>query len=78
MRSQRVRGVGRSWRDFRVAPAIGVELMLRDFENKPLAGARVYTGLSDQEIFSGEDGIARVADCIKEFYATRRKGETRS
>jgi carboxypeptidase family protein len=64
VRSHRVRGVGRSWRDFRVAPAIGVELMLRDFENKPLAGARVYTGLSDQEILSGEDGIARVPPIV--------------
>lgn len=64
VRSHRVRGVGRSWRDFRVAPAIGVELMLRDYENKPLPGARVYTGLNDQEILSGEDGIARVPPMV--------------
>lgn len=64
VRSHRVRGVGRSWRDFRVAPAVGVELMLRDHENEPLAGARVYTGLSDQEILSGEDGIARVPPMV--------------
>jgi hypothetical protein len=64
VRSHRVRGVGRSWRDFRVAPAIGVELMLRDFENKPLPGARVYTGLNDQEILSDEDGIARVPPLV--------------
>jgi hypothetical protein len=64
VRSHRVRGVGRSWRDFRVAPAIGVELVLRDHENKLLAGARVYTGLSDQEILSDENGIARVPPMV--------------
>lgn len=64
VRSHRVRGVDRSWRDFRVAPAMGVELMLRDHENEPLAGARVLTGLSDQEVVSDEDGIARVPPIV--------------
>lgn len=64
VRSHRVRSNGRSWRDFRVTPPIGVELVLRDHENDPLVGARVSYGLDDGEVLSDEAGIARVPPMV--------------
>lgn len=64
VRSHRVRGNGRSWRDFRVAPPVGVELALKNYENDPLVGARVSYGLDDGEVLSDEDGIARVPPLV--------------
>lgn len=64
VRSHRVRKNGRSWRDFRVAPRVAVELVIRDHENKLLEGARVYTGLQDNEILTDAEGLARVPPMV--------------
>ncbi|MCH2100299.1 MAG: carboxypeptidase-like regulatory domain-containing protein [Planctomycetes bacterium] len=64
VRSHRVRGNGRSWRDFRVAPAVGVELALRNHENDPLVGARISYGLDDGEVLSDDDGIVRIPPMV--------------
>ena len=64
VRSHRVRKNGRSWRDFRVAPPVGVALQLRDHENDPLAGARVILGLDGPEVQSDEEGIVNLPPMV--------------
>jgi hypothetical protein len=58
VRSQRIRGRDRTRRDFRVAHRVAVQLELRDFENKPLQGARVISNLDGYEVLSDENGLA--------------------
>lgn len=60
VREHRVRSDGRSRRDFRVSPPVGVDLIVRDHENKPLEGARVIYGLDGAEVLTNADGLAQV------------------
>jgi carboxypeptidase family protein len=58
VRSQRVRTGDRTRRNFRVANRVGVQLEIRDFENKPLPGARVIADLEGYEVLTDENGLA--------------------
>jgi len=62
LRSHRVRSDARTWRNFRVGGAIALELKLKNWENKPLEGARVYQGLAslDREPLATSDAEGMV------------------
>jgi hypothetical protein len=60
VRSQRVQRNGTTNRDFLVAPQMGVELEISDFENKPLQGAKLIADINGTEAVTDEMGIGRL------------------
>ncbi|KAA3609142.1 MAG: carboxypeptidase regulatory-like domain-containing protein [Planctomycetota bacterium] len=56
-RLHRVTGLGRSRRDFYLGVPIRLELLVRDHENKALAGAKVRLDLGRQETVSNGEGL---------------------
>jgi hypothetical protein len=64
VRSQRVQMRGITQRDFQVAPKMGVDLEIRNHENKPLAGAKLIADLNGIETLSDENGIARLLGVV--------------
>jgi len=64
VRSQRVQMRGMTQRDFRVAPKMGVDMEIRDHQNKPLAGAKLIADLNGEETLTDENGIGRLLSVV--------------